>query len=92
MNSRDLGADYTFAWPTAEIAVLGAPGAVRILERKRLAHAEDADAMRVELEDEYRQRFLSPWPAAQRGFVDEVIEPQATRHRLVAALCGDDLS
>jgi acetyl-CoA carboxylase carboxyltransferase component len=92
MNARDLGADYTFAWPTAEIAVLGAPGAVRILERKRLAGADDADAMRLELEDAYRRRFLSPWPAAQRGFVDEVIEPHATRHRLVAALCDDDLS
>jgi acetyl-CoA carboxylase carboxyltransferase component len=91
MNARDLGADYTFAWPSAEIAVLGAQGAVRILERKRLAGAENADAMRVELEDAYRRRFLSPWPAARGGFVDEVIQPQATRQRLVAALSRDDL-
>ncbi|MEX2393343.1 MAG: carboxyl transferase domain-containing protein [Actinomycetota bacterium] len=86
MNARDLGADYTFAWPNAEIAVLGAQPAIRILERKRLANAEDPEAMRVELEDAYRERYLSPWPAAERGFVDEVIEPRATRSRLVAAL------
>jgi acetyl-CoA carboxylase carboxyltransferase component len=92
MNARDLGADYTFAWPSAEIAVLGAQGAVRILERKRLASALDADAMRLELEDDYRRRFLSPWPAARGGFIDEIIEPHATRQRLVAALCSDDLS
>lgn len=86
MNARDLGADYTFAWPTAEIAVLGARGAVRILERKRLAAATDAEALQSELEADYRERFLSPWPAARAGFVDEVIEPSETRERLVAAL------
>jgi acetyl-CoA carboxylase carboxyltransferase component len=88
MNARDLGADYTFAWPNSEIAVLGAQPAVRILERKKLAGADDPDAMRVELEDAYRERYLSPWPAAERGFVDEVIEPRSTRARLVAALAS----
>ncbi|MGH7857442.1 MAG: acyl-CoA carboxylase subunit beta, partial [Candidatus Binatia bacterium] len=88
MNARDLGADYTFAWPTAEIAVLGARGAVQILERKRLAAAPDADALRGELEADYRSRFLSPWPAAHAGFVDEVIEPSQTRARLVSALAS----
>lgn len=86
MNGRDLGADYSFAWPTAEIAVLGARGAVRILERKRLAVAEDAGALQSELETGYREQFLSPWPAAHAGFIDEVIEPHQTRARLLAAL------
>ena len=86
MNARDLGADYTFAWPGAEIAVLGAAGAVRILERRKLAAADDPEAMRVELEDSYRERYLSPWPAAQGGFIDEVIEPSETRTRLIRAL------
>lgn len=88
MNSRDLGADYVFAWPTAEIAVLGARGAVKILERRRLAAADDPDRLRQVLEDEYRAHHLSPWPAAHAGFVDEVIEPQETRARLVSALAG----
>ncbi len=88
MNARDLGADYTFAWPSAEIAVLGAQGAVRILERKRLAEADDPEGLRADLEEAYRERFLSPWPAARGGFIDEVIEPQDTRKRLVAALCA----
>lgn len=86
MNSRDLGADYVFAWPTAEIAVLGARGAVKILERRRLAAADDPARLQRVLEDEYRAHHLSPWPAAHAGFVDEVIEPSATRERLVAAL------
>jgi acetyl-CoA carboxylase carboxyltransferase component len=86
MNARDLGADYAYAWPSAEIAVLGAAGAVKILERKRLAADTHPDQLRAELEDSYRERFLSPWPAAQGGFVDEVIEPSTTRERLVRAL------
>ncbi|HYZ93576.1 MAG TPA: carboxyl transferase domain-containing protein [Actinomycetota bacterium] len=86
MNSRDLGADYSFAWPSAEIAVLGARGAVKILERKRLTSAPDPEALRAELEGNYRERYLSPWPAAQAGFIDEVIEPAHTRARLVSAL------
>jgi acetyl-CoA carboxylase carboxyltransferase component len=86
MNSRDLGADYVFAWPTAEIAVLGARGAVKILERRRLAAADDPERLRQVLEDEYRAHHLSPWPAAHAGFVDEVIQPDDTRARLVTAL------
>ncbi|MEX2539913.1 MAG: carboxyl transferase domain-containing protein [Actinomycetota bacterium] len=86
MNARDLGADYAFAWPGAEIAVLGAPGAVRILERRRIAGANDPEALRADLEDEYRQRFCTPWPAAHDGHIDEVIEPGKTRSRLSLAL------
>jgi acetyl-CoA carboxylase carboxyltransferase component len=88
MNARDIGADFTFAWPSAEIAVLGSQGAVRILERKRLAASQDPEGLRVELEEAYKERFLSPWPAAHGGFIDEVIEPRETRVRLVAALCA----
>jgi acetyl-CoA carboxylase carboxyltransferase component len=86
MNARDLGADYAFAWPGAEVAVLGARGAVRILDRRRLAAAPDPDAMRAQLEEDYREQFLSPWPAARAGFIDEVIAPAETRARLVGAL------
>ena len=75
MNARDLGADYTFAWPTAEIAVLGAQGAVGSLSARSSRPPTIPEAMRVELEDAYRERFLSPWPAAHGGFIDEVIEP-----------------
>jgi propionyl-CoA carboxylase beta chain len=88
MNARDLGADYTFAWPGAEIAVLGARGAVKILERKRLTAAPDPDSLRIELEHAYRERYLSPWPAAHAGFIDEVIAPSETRGRLIGALSG----
>jgi propionyl-CoA carboxylase beta chain len=86
MNARDLGADYAFAWPGAEIAVLGAPGAVRILERRRIAGSEDPDRLRADLEEEYRKRFCTPWPAAHDGYIDEVIEPGQTRSRLAQAL------
>lgn len=87
MNARDLGADYAYAWPAAEIAVLGAKGAVQILERKRLTSSPDPEGLRAELEENYREQYLSPWPAAQAGFIDEVIAPSQTRVRLIAALC-----
>jgi propionyl-CoA carboxylase beta chain len=86
MNAKDLGADYTFAWPDAEIAVLGARGAVQILDRRRLAQADDPDTERTGLEEAYRERYLTPWPAARAGFVDEVIAPRDTRARLIRAL------
>jgi len=86
MNAIDLGADYAFAWPEAEIAVLGARGAVKILERRKLAEAENVEALQAELEESYRERFLTPWPAAESGYIDEVIPPNETRSRLIAAL------
>ncbi len=86
MNALDLGADYAFAWPGAEIAVLGARGAVKILERRKLAEAEDVETLQAELEGTYRERFLTPWPAAESGYIDEVIPPSETRERLVTAL------
>jgi acetyl-CoA carboxylase carboxyltransferase component len=86
MNALDLGADYAYSWPGAEIAVLGARGGVKILHRRQLAEASDRDALAAELEAAYKDRFLSPWPAAEAGYIDEVIAPTETRDRLIAAL------
>jgi acetyl-CoA carboxylase carboxyltransferase component len=86
MNSRGVGADVAFAWPTAEIAVMGAQGAVNIIHRRELAEAEDAEAARGELIADYEQQFSNPYVAAERGLIDEVIEPRETRVRLIQAL------
>ncbi len=86
MNSRSVGADIVYAWPSAEIAVMGASGAVNIIHRRELAEAEDPDARRTELIAEYEERFNNPYIAAERGLVDEVIEPRETRPRLIRAL------
>ncbi|HVE91494.1 MAG TPA: carboxyl transferase domain-containing protein, partial [Actinomycetota bacterium] len=83
MNAKDLGADYAFAWPGAEIAVMGARGAVSILQRRKLAESPE---LRPELEDEYKRQQCTPWPAAHGGYVDEVIEPADTRARLLECL------
>ncbi len=85
MNSRAVGADVVFAWPTAEIAVMGAQGAVNVIHRRELAAAEDPDERRRQLIDEYEDRFNNPYIAAERGFVDEIIEPRETRPRLIRA-------
>jgi propionyl-CoA carboxylase beta chain len=86
MNSRGVGADLAFAWPTAEIAVMGAQGAVNIIHRKELDGVADPDARRAELVEDYERRFSNPYVAAERGLIDEVIEPQETRPRLIGAL------
>ncbi len=83
MASKHLGADVNYAWPTAEIAVMGPQGAVNILYREELAEADDPDARRDELIEEYREEFANPYTAADRGFLDDVIEPPETRPRLV---------
>ncbi|KTG08714.1 methylmalonyl-CoA carboxyltransferase [Haloprofundus marisrubri] len=83
MASKHLGADVNYAWPTAEIAVMGPQGAVNILYREELAEADDPDARRDELIEEYREEFANPYTAADRGFLDDVIEPTETRARLV---------
>ena len=85
MDSRDIGSDLVLAWPTAEIAVMGAPGAVAILNRRDIAAATDPDATRAALIAEYETRFCTPAVAAERGYVDQVIDPAATRAHLVAA-------
>ncbi|MBM3694712.1 MAG: acyl-CoA carboxylase subunit beta [Actinobacteria bacterium] len=86
MNSRSVGADLAFAWPTAEIAVMGAQGAVNVIYRKELEQASDPEARRAELAADYEGRFSNPYAAAERGLVDEVIDPQETRPRLIRAL------
>jgi acetyl-CoA/propionyl-CoA carboxylase carboxyl transferase subunit len=83
MASKHIGADVNYAWPTAEIAVMGPKGAVNILYDDELDEAEDTEARRQELIDEYRDEFANPYTAADRGFVDDVIEPPETRPRLI---------
>ncbi|MCK7643059.1 acyl-CoA carboxylase subunit beta [Corynebacterium antarcticum] len=86
MCSKDLGADKVFAWPTAEIAVMGAEGAVNVVFRREIAAAEDPEARRAELVQEYRDTFSSPYMAASRGLVDEIIDPADTRREIAHAL------
>ena len=86
MNSRHIRGDVVLAWPTAEIAVMGPDGAVNIVFRKELAEAVDAEAERARLIQEYRDRFATPYVAAARGYVDDVIQPSETRPRLIQAL------
>ncbi|MGH2456823.1 MAG: acyl-CoA carboxylase subunit beta, partial [Candidatus Limnocylindria bacterium] len=86
MSSKHVRADFNFAWPTAEIAVMGVEGAVNIIFRERIAAAADADAERVRLVAEYEERFANPYVAAARGYVDAVILPSETRRRVADAL------
>jgi propionyl-CoA carboxylase beta chain len=86
MGSKHLRADVNLAWPTAEIAVMGAQGAANILYRKEIATADDAEALRAELIQEYEDAFANPYIAADRGFVDAVISPSETRREIVKAL------
>ncbi|HOE34854.1 MAG: acyl-CoA carboxylase subunit beta [Chloroflexi bacterium] len=86
MSSKFLGTDITYAWPSAEIAVMGAEGAANILHRKQISEAEDPAAERKRLEEEYRQKYLNPYAAARAGYIDEVIEPAQTRQKLIEAL------
>lgn len=86
MSSKHIRGDVNFAWPTAEIAVMGPEGAVNIIFRKELARAEDPQKRREELVKEYRQKFANPYIAAERGYIDDVIEPHETRPRLINAL------
>jgi propionyl-CoA carboxylase beta chain len=86
MGSKHVGADFNFAWPTAEVAVMGSDGAVNIVFRKELQAAEDPEARRAALVEEYRERFANPFTAAERGYVDDVIAPRRTRPVLIDAL------
>jgi propionyl-CoA carboxylase beta chain len=86
MGSKHLGADVNIAWPTAQIAVMGAQGAVNILYRKELSAADDVDAERARLVEEYEDALLNPYLAAERGYVDAVVEPSQTRAYVVRAL------
>ena len=86
MSSKYLGTDVSFAWPSAEIAVMGPEGAANILYRKQIDAADDPAAERTRLTEDYRHRFLNPYAAASSGYVDDVIEPRETRARVIAAL------
>ncbi len=86
MNSKHLGADMVFAWPSAEIAVMGADGAANIIFRKDIAESQDPITFRVEKIEEYRNKFSNPYIAASRGYVDDIIEPSTTRARIAGAL------
>ncbi len=83
MSSKHIGADLNFAWPSAEIAVMGAKGASEIIFRKEIAAADDKEAKLQEKTDEYTEKFANPYRAAARGFIDEVIKPESTRLKLV---------
>lgn len=85
MNSKHIGADMNFAWPSAEIAVMGAKGAAEIIFKKEIAEAADKEEKMKEKEAEYAGKFANPYGAAARGFIDEVIEPDVTRERLIRA-------
>ncbi|MEG1848810.1 MAG: acyl-CoA carboxylase subunit beta [Lachnospiraceae bacterium] len=86
MNSKEMGADIVYAWPIAEIAVMGADGAVNIAFKRKIKSAEDPEAMRAQCKQEYEDRFLNPYVAAARGYVDEVIKPEETRACLLKSL------
>jgi propionyl-CoA carboxylase beta chain len=86
MASKHLGADFNFAWPTAEVAVMGPEGAVSIIYKRDIAGSPTPDARRERLEDDYRARFANPYSAAERGYVDDVIVPHETRPKVIAAL------
>jgi acetyl-CoA carboxylase carboxyltransferase component len=84
MNSKSIGADLAYAWPSAELAVMGPQGAVEIVYRRELQQAADPAARRAELVAEYTERYANPYAAAERGYVDDVIDPAETRRKLVA--------
>jgi propionyl-CoA carboxylase beta chain len=86
MSSKHIRGDANFAWPTAEIAVMGPEGAVNILYRREMDAAPDPAAFREMKIREYREKFANPYVAAERGYVDEIIEPRDTRARLCAML------
>jgi len=86
MNSKSIGADLAYAWPSAELAVMGASGAVEIVHRRELQAADDPAARRAELIEEYQERYINPYLAAERGIVDDVIDPAETRRKLVQAI------
>ena len=85
MNSKGVGADFAFAWPSAELAVMASGGAVEIVHRRAIAEAEDPAALRAALVSEYDETYANPYVAAERGFLDDIIDPAETRRRLAAA-------
>jgi propionyl-CoA carboxylase beta chain len=86
MGSKHLGADMNIAWPTAQIAVMGAQGAVNILHRRELAAADDVETRRRHLITEYEDTLANPYIAAERGYIDAVVKPSETRPEIIRAL------
>ena len=85
MNSKHIGADMNFAWPSAEIAVMGAKGAAEIIFKKEISEAKNPEAKLKEKEKEYNEMFANPYKAAEHGYIDEVIKPEDTRIKLINA-------
>jgi propionyl-CoA carboxylase beta chain len=83
MNSKHIGADLNFAWPMAEIAVMGPKGAAEIIFKKEISEAENPEARLQEKMNEYTEKFANPYIAASRGYIDEVIMPEDTRAKLI---------
>ena len=88
MSSKHIRTDFNYAYPTAEIAVMGPEGAVNVLYRRELQAAADPAALRAKLVSEFREKLANPFVAASRGFVDEIIQPRTTRPKLIAALAS----
>ena len=86
MASKHLLADFNFAWPTAEVAVMGPEGAVNIIYRRDIASSPTPDARRQKLIDDYKAHFANPYAAAERGYIDDVIVPHETRPKIITAL------
>jgi propionyl-CoA carboxylase beta chain len=86
MSSKHLRGDINYAWPTAEIAVMGPEGAVNIIYREAIAKAKDGEKTRQELVEQYKESFANPYQAAARGYIDNVIDPKVTRPKLIRAL------
>ena len=86
MDSKGIGSDLSFAWPSAELAVMGPEGATDIVYRREIQAAADPEARRAELIEDYKERFANPWIAAERGYVDDVIDPAETRRKVIAGL------
>jgi acetyl-CoA carboxylase carboxyltransferase component len=84
MDSKSIGSDLSFAWPSAELAVMGPEGATDIVYRREIQSAADPEARRAELIEEYKERFANPWIAAERGYIDAVIDPSETRAKVIA--------
>ena len=85
MNSKNLGGDFNFAWPTAEIAVMGPEGAVSILYRKELVETDEPIKLKKKLAIKYRDEIANPYIADEKGYIDEVIDPAETRRKLIFA-------
>jgi propionyl-CoA carboxylase beta chain len=86
MNSKHIHCDMNYAWPSAEIAVLGSRGAAEVVYKNEIKKSDDPDAVLAKRMEEYRETYLNPFVAAERGYIDDVIFPRNTRHRLIRTL------